>query len=90
MICACSALLVVYLRGPNTAPLDTGFFLSSCSDMDVLDFVEQNVWGVPPRSTMTGFVHICQNVQFTIRDDGGGVAELALALEKQVLGAVSL
>ena len=53
MICACSALLAVYLRGPNTAPLDTGFLKSSFSDMDVLDFVEQNVWVGPPGSTMT-------------------------------------
>jgi len=55
MICACSAFLAVYLHGPNTAPLDTGVFEGSFSDMDVLDFVEQNVRVVPPRSTMTMF-----------------------------------
>ena len=70
MICACSAFLVVYLRGPNTAPLDTGSFESSFDDMDVLDFVEQNVWVVPPRSTMAMLVRICKNVQFMMCDDG--------------------
>ena len=52
MICACSAFLAVYLRGPDSAPLETGCLEGRFSNMDVLDFVEQNA-RVPPRSVLT-------------------------------------
>ena len=73
MICACSAFLAVYLGGPDSAPLKTGCFDGRFGDMDVLDFVEQNV-RVPPRSTVDKVgAHIANN-QFMLCDDTCGLS----------------
>ena len=68
MICACSAFLAVYLRGPGSAPLETGFSEAAFSVMHVLDFVEQKA-RVPPRSTMTTLLHTYKQVQLMTCDD---------------------
>ncbi len=50
MISACSAFLVVYLRGfqPDREALETGFFEGGLSEEDIMRFLER-VFRVPPQ-----------------------------------------